>query len=133
MNYARESKKGNIERTAKKLGCSRTRTFGLLKKYTGLIVLLVVLTVVANAFSVIVPKMIASAIDGYDAGSFVMSRLIIEFSVVALLIFVFTYLQNIVQVYASETGGARSPQRSRRLDLRTSRTPLLKARRRPSS
>jgi ATP-binding cassette subfamily B protein len=76
--------------------------FAVLRPYAWLIALLVVLTIAANALNLAVPKIIASAIDTYSAGSFVFSSLIIEFSLVAFLIFVFTYLQNIVQVYASE-------------------------------
>ena len=76
--------------------------FGLLKRYSGIICVLVVLTIVANALSLSVPKIISTAIDTYMNGSFILERLIIEFSVIAVLIFIFTYLQNIVQVYASE-------------------------------
>ena len=76
--------------------------FGLLKPYTFLIVLLVLLTIGANALNLEVPRIIAGAIDTFAGGSFVLSHLIIEFSLVALLIFVLTYGQNIVQVYASE-------------------------------
>ncbi len=76
--------------------------FGLLARYKLLIGLLVGLTVASNGFSLAVPQIIARAIDTYTGGTFALNTLIIEFSVVAALIFVFTYLQNIVQVYASE-------------------------------
>ncbi len=76
--------------------------FGLLRRYAGIIVLLVVLTVVANALSVAVPKIISGAIDTYASGNFLLKKLILEFSLVAVGIFVFTYLQNVVQVLASE-------------------------------
>ena len=49
-----------------------------------------------------VPQIIARAIDTYAGGHFVLTNLIIEFSLVALFIFLLTYAQNIVQVYASE-------------------------------
>ncbi len=76
--------------------------FGLLRRYTGVIILLIVLTIVANGLSISVPKIIARAIDSYTSGNFNMNFLILEFSVIAMFIFVFTYLQNIVQVLASE-------------------------------
>ena len=76
--------------------------FGLLKRYLGVISLLVVLTIVAGGLSISVPEIIAHAIDSYSKGSFLISNLVIEFSVVAILIFIFTYLQNVVQVFASE-------------------------------
>jgi ATP-binding cassette subfamily B protein len=76
--------------------------FGLLGKYTGIVVVLVVLTIIANGLSIAVPKIIAGAIDTYTRGNFLIAHLIVEFSVIALLIFLFTYLQNIAQIYASE-------------------------------
>jgi len=74
----------------------------LLSKYTGMIVVLVLLTIIANGLSISVPKMVAQSIDTYASGSFTLSYLVIEFSVVAVFIFFFTYLQNIAQVYISE-------------------------------
>ena len=74
----------------------------LLFKYTGVISLLVALTIIANGLTVAVPEIISSAIDNFARRSFIIENFVIEFSVVAFLIFIFTYLQNIVQVYASE-------------------------------
>ncbi|MFA6445635.1 MAG: ABC transporter ATP-binding protein [Candidatus Paceibacterota bacterium] len=76
--------------------------FGLLKPYTFLVISLIILTIVSNALNLAIPKIISNAIDTYAGGSFVMLNLIIEFAFVAIFIFIFTYLQNIVQVYASE-------------------------------
>ena len=76
--------------------------FGLLRRYAGIISMLIALTIIANALSISVPKIIAGAIDTYTNGNFFITHLIVEFSVIAFLIFVFTYLQNIVQVLASE-------------------------------
>ncbi len=76
--------------------------YGLLRPYTFLIILLVVLTVGANALNLAVPQIMARAIDTYTSGHFVLADLILEFSLVALFIFILTYAQNIVQVYASE-------------------------------
>ena len=64
--------------------------------------MLVLLTVIAGGLSIAVPEIIAHAIDSYAKGNFLILNLVVEFSVVAILIFIFTYLQNIVQVYASE-------------------------------
>lgn len=76
--------------------------FGLIKPYKRQVALLVGLTVVANGLNLFVPKIVADGIDAYTGGHFVMATLIVEFSIVAFGIFVFTYLQNIVQTYASE-------------------------------
>ncbi len=76
--------------------------FNLLRRYLWIIVLLVVLTIIANGLSISVPKIISNAIDSYTKGGFLIEKLVIVFSIVAVFIFIFTYLQNIVQVYASE-------------------------------
>jgi ATP-binding cassette, subfamily B, bacterial len=81
---------------------STPSVFSLLGKYTGLIVLLVALTVIANALSISVPNIISNAIDDYATGNFVVASLILKFSLIAFLIFIFTCLQNIVQIWASE-------------------------------
>ena len=74
----------------------------LLKPYYGIVSALILLTVLPSALNLAVPKIIANAIDTFTKGTFVLHDMILLFSVVALLIFIFTYLQNIVQVYAAE-------------------------------
>lgn len=74
----------------------------LLKPYKGLVAALVTLTIVANALNLVVPKLIANAIDSYTAGHFVMHTVVTEFLVTALLVFVLTYGQSIAQTWASE-------------------------------
>ncbi|NTW14552.1 MAG: ABC transporter ATP-binding protein [Candidatus Moranbacteria bacterium] len=76
--------------------------FGLLRGYKGMIGMLVVLTIVANALSIVLPKIIAGAIDMYTDGNFIVTQFVTQFFVVAILIFIFTYLQNVAQVFASE-------------------------------
>jgi ATP-binding cassette subfamily B protein len=75
---------------------------GVLKPYVSLIATIVGFTIAANALNLLVPKLIARAIDGYAAGQLAVGSLVVEFVAVALGIFVFTYLQNVAQVYASE-------------------------------
>ncbi len=76
--------------------------FGRLKYYQGSIILLIVLTVIASALGLAIPKIIAVAIDTYMNGNFSINFLVFEFLVVAGLTFIFTYLQSVVQVYTSE-------------------------------
>lgn len=70
--------------------------FGILKPYRKLILVLVALTVFGNGLNLIVPKLISATIDTRSA------RLIWEFLAVAGGVFVLSYLQAIVQTYASE-------------------------------
>jgi ATP-binding cassette subfamily B protein len=76
--------------------------FGLLKPYGRLVFLLVVLTILGNSLSLVVPKLISHAIDTYSAQRVILTSRIVEFFVVAMGIFVFAYLQAIAQTYASE-------------------------------
>jgi ATP-binding cassette subfamily B protein len=76
--------------------------FTLLQKYKGLIVWLVIMTVIANALSLSLPKIISRSIDAYALGQFALMHIVIQFSIISLCIFIFTYLQNVIQVYASE-------------------------------
>ncbi|MEI6042481.1 MAG: ABC transporter ATP-binding protein [bacterium] len=75
--------------------------FGTLKPYSSLISLLVILTIIANGLTLLVPKIIARAIDTYAKGSFDINVVTLEFFTVAILIFIFTYLLGVAQIYTS--------------------------------
>ena len=75
---------------------------GLLKPYTRLIAGLVVMTILGNSLNLLVPRIIANAIDTYAQQRLILTTLIVEFFAVALGIFLFSYLQAVAQTYASE-------------------------------
>ena len=77
--------------------------FALLGPYRGLIAILVVLTIAANGLSLVVPKLISRALDAYMQRTFVLSSVVLQFFLVAFFVFALTYLQSIVQTYASES------------------------------
>jgi ATP-binding cassette subfamily B protein len=74
----------------------------LIKPYGWFIAGIIVLTVLSNGLSLVIPKLIASAIDAYGKGGFDFRMLAIEFLLATFFIFIFTYLQSIAQTYASE-------------------------------
>jgi ATP-binding cassette subfamily B protein len=76
--------------------------FALLKPYRRLVAILVVLTIAGNGLTLVVPKLISRAIDDYTQRAFVLSTVVLQFFVVAFLVFALNYVQNIVQTYASE-------------------------------
>jgi len=76
--------------------------FAVVLGYKKLVGLLVFFTILANFISLLAPKVIAQGIDAYTKGTFVAQNLLIEFSLIAIFVFVFTYVQNIIQTYASE-------------------------------
>jgi ATP-binding cassette subfamily B protein len=79
--------------------------FAMVFGYKKFVALLILLTVLANFISLLTPKIIAQGIDSYTKGVFLTQNLLIEFSLVTICVFVFTYLQSIIQTYASEIVG----------------------------
>lgn len=76
--------------------------FSLLKPYSRMVTLLIIMALLGSAVNMIIPKIIARGIDAFSSNHFVMETVIIEFLVAAIAIFMFTFLQNIIQTYASE-------------------------------
>jgi ATP-binding cassette, subfamily B, bacterial len=83
-------------------GTPKPNVFELLKPYTKMMALLLALALVANAVNLLLPKLIANGIDAFVHGNFNFRTTIVEFLIASVVIFVFTYLQSIVQTYASE-------------------------------
>jgi len=76
--------------------------FSVLKPYKLMIFCLIAFALLSNGVNLVIPKLISHGIDDFAGGSFSYQRLIIQFMVAALIIFVFTFLQGILQTYASE-------------------------------
>ncbi len=74
----------------------------LVKPYRRQIGTIIALTIAGNGLNLVVPKLIASAIDTFAAHRLVMGALVGEFIAVSAGIFFFTYLQNVAQTYTSE-------------------------------
>ncbi|MFL5745643.1 MAG: ABC transporter ATP-binding protein [Niastella sp.] len=70
--------------------------------YKKLIALLSFFTISASLLGLLIPKIIARAIDSYAQAHTIKEQLLWEFAIVTFLVFIFTYLQSVVQSYASE-------------------------------
>ena len=81
---------------------SKPNLFSLLKPYRGMVAFLVIFALLSNGVNLVLPKIISKGIDAYTAGNFVYKTVVTEFLVAAFVIFLFTYLQSIVQTFASE-------------------------------
>ena len=81
---------------------SRASVFSLLKPYSGMVTFLVVFALLSNGVNLLLPKLISQAIDSFTGGHFVFKTVVLQFLIASLVIFIFTYLQSIVQTYASE-------------------------------
>jgi ATP-binding cassette, subfamily B, bacterial len=91
---------GIIPEGNKKAG--NANIFGLLKPYKGMIISLLVLALISNGANLVIPKIVSAAIDDYTAGQFVLKTVVFEFLAAALIIFVFTFVQGILQTFVSE-------------------------------
>lgn len=79
--------------------------FSILKPYRGLILVLIIFTLIGNGVNLVIPKIISHGIDSYSAGNYQVKVIATEFLVASLIIFIFSYLQSVVQTYASERVG----------------------------
>ncbi|MGF7040688.1 ABC transporter ATP-binding protein [Mucilaginibacter lappiensis] len=86
----------------KKINKKPPGIFSLLKPYMGLVTLLLLFALISNSMNLWLPKIIANGIDDYAKQHFVFNDIIKKFSLVVLLVFIFSYLQTIIQTYASE-------------------------------
>jgi len=75
--------------------------FSLLGPYKSMIMWLLLFALLSNGINLILPKIIAGAIDAYPA-NYVLQDVVIKYMAAALIIFIFTWAQGMVQVYASE-------------------------------
>jgi len=81
---------------------AKPNIFSILKPYRLMIFSLIGFALLSNGVNLVIPKLISHGIDDFSKGTFSYEKIIIEFSVAAFIIFVFTFLQGILQVYASE-------------------------------
>lgn len=79
--------------------------WGLLTPYWGMVTFMVVFALLSSGVNLLIPKIISKGIDAFSAGIFNYRLIIAEFLVAAFVIFLFTYLQSVVQTYASEKVG----------------------------
>lgn len=75
---------------------------GLLRPYWAWILGLVALTIAGNGLNLLVPQLIAAAIDGIGTASAAPNHFVITFFSLAAGIFVLSYLQSIIQTLTSE-------------------------------
>lgn len=95
-------KAGEKDKKAKK---DKPNIFGLLKPYRGMVALLIVFALLGNGANLIIPKIISRGIDAFTGGNYLLKPVLTEFLIATGIIFFFSYLQMIVQTYASEKVG----------------------------
>ncbi|HEY2349001.1 MAG TPA: ABC transporter ATP-binding protein [Puia sp.] len=73
----------------------------LLRPYRGMIFLLIFFALLSNGINLVLPRIIASGIDAFPS-HYVLQPLLIKFLSAAFFIFIFTFLQSIIQTNTSE-------------------------------
>ena len=81
---------------------NKPNIFAVLKPYRLMIFSLISFALLSNAVNLVIPKLISHGIDDFSKGSFSYERIIIEFLIASFIILVFSFLQGILQTYASE-------------------------------
>ena len=76
--------------------------FSVLKPYRGLIFFLILLALLSNGVNLAFPKIIGGAIDAFRGNDLRVHPLMVKFLLAATFVFVFSYLQSVIQTYASE-------------------------------
>jgi len=76
--------------------------FSVVGPYKGTVIVLIILALAASGANLLIPKIIARAIDSYSAGMFSARTVITEFLIAASGIFVFTLGQGILQTLTAE-------------------------------
>jgi ATP-binding cassette subfamily B protein len=94
--------KGNNQSTSRQVKKEKVNIFILLKPYKWTVMLLILFTLIGNAANLMIPKIISNGIDAYTAGSFSWKSMIVQFLAASFIIFLFSYLQSIIQTFTSE-------------------------------
>jgi ATP-binding cassette, subfamily B, bacterial len=76
--------------------------FSLLKNYSGIVFLLIMMGLTASGVNMLIPKIISHGIDSFSSQKIDFREVITEFLAAAAAIFIFSFLQGLLQTYTSE-------------------------------
>jgi ATP-binding cassette, subfamily B, bacterial len=86
-------------------GKGNSGLMSLLRPYRVQLFLLLLMALCSNGLNLVLPALTAKGIDAYSRKTLAMRDLVIEFIAAAIAIFIFGYLQSIIQTYMSEKVG----------------------------
>ncbi len=78
------------------------KLISIVKPYRGIVIVMIIMALAANAINLFIPKIIAQGIDAFSAHRFNASSIVIEFLAAAFGIFIFTFAQSVIQTLTSE-------------------------------
>jgi len=76
--------------------------FSVLGPYRGIVILLIIIALAGSSINLLIPKFIAQGIDAFSENRFKVGTVITEFLVAAFGIFIFTFLQGVLQTLTAE-------------------------------
>jgi ATP-binding cassette, subfamily B, bacterial len=76
--------------------------FGVLGPYKAIVILLIIMALGGSSINLLIPKIIASSIDSFSTNSFKAGPVITKFLIAAFGIFIFTFMQGVLQTLTSE-------------------------------
>jgi len=76
--------------------------FSVLRPYRGIVIVLIIIALAGSSINLFIPKIIARSIDAFSANGFNAGTVITEFLVAAAGIFIFTFLQGVLQTITAE-------------------------------
>ena len=82
---------------------SQLGLFKLARPYIWLLLLILLVSLLSNGLSLIIPKVIAQAIDTFQSSKFIVSVFLRDLSLIIIFVFIFSTIQSILQTYLSET------------------------------
>ena len=83
-------------------GQPKANIFKVLKPYKGLLAGLLVFALLSNMLNLVIPKIIEKGIENFTHHTYQFSDILAIFLTATVSIFIFSYLQSIIQTYASE-------------------------------
>ncbi len=92
-------KSGNVPLADKEI---KSGLFSVLQPYWGIVTILIIIALAGSAINLLIPKIIARGIDAFSDNRFRAGTVISEFLVAAAGIFIFTFLQGVLQTFTAE-------------------------------
>jgi ATP-binding cassette, subfamily B, bacterial len=83
-------------------GEQKAGLFSVLSPYMGIVIVLIIIALAGSSLNLFIPKIIARAIDSFSANRFRAGTVITEFLAAGFAIFIFTFLQGVLQTLTAE-------------------------------
>lgn len=94
--------RGRSGRRSESVPAKNAGLFSLLGAYRSIVILLIIMALAGSSINLFIPRIIADGIDAFSAGRFNYRAVITEFLLASAGIFLFTFLQSVLQTLTAE-------------------------------